>query len=126
MPQETRALGAEELIEKVIPGTRMSKESVERQMFKKIKTGKSHEDFYVSYRDLLYVVDNASIRSYFEGKSAPVLSSGAVPKAERLGEALPDSAAAADKAKDPKRIAAAKKAAATRKANAAKKAAAKK
>ena len=123
MTQETRALGAEELIEKVIPGTRMSKESVERQMFRKVETGK---DFYVSYRDLLYVIDNASIRSYFEGKSAPVLSAGAVPKAERLGEALPDSAAVEDKAKDPKRVTAAKKAATTRKANAAKKAAAKK
>jgi hypothetical protein len=115
MAQETRALGAQELIEKVIPGTRMSPGSIERQMFKKIETG---EDFYVSYSDLLYVIDNASIRSYFEGKNAPVLSAGAIPRAERLGEELPDGAAVADKKKRKKKPAAKKKATTKTKAKA--------
>lgn len=100
MGQETRALSAEELVEKVIPGTHMSKASIERQMFRKIETG---EDFRVSYSDILYVIENASVRSYFEGKSAPVLSSGAPRMAERLGEPLPDAAAVADKAKSKKK-----------------------
>lgn len=107
MSQETRALSAEELIEKVIPGTRMSKASIERQMFRKIQTD---ENLYVSYSDILYVIANSSIRSYFEGKSAPVLSSGAPRMAERLGEPLPDSSAVANKAKSKKKAPAKKKA----------------
>jgi len=108
MSQETRALSAEELIEKVIPGTYMSKASIERQMFRKIQTD---ENLYVSYSDILYVIANSSIRSYFEGKSAPELSPSGVPRmAERLGEPLPDSSAVANKAKSKKKAPAKKKA----------------
>jgi hypothetical protein len=83
-------------MEKVQRHSGFSKESLESQMFSKITTG---EDFYFVFRDLTYVIANSSIRTYFEGKSAPVLPTGQVLVAERLGEELPKEAATADKAK---------------------------
>lgn len=100
MTLETRALDAEVLMEKVQRHSGMSKESLETQMFRKITTG---EDFYFVFRDLTYVIPNSSIRTYFEGKSAPVLPTGQTLVAERLGEPLPKEATTADKAKGKKK-----------------------